>query len=70
MRSWLVSTVRFRMAIGLAVANLTQKFADGVFRNTKSTGAELNRFELAILDPTVNGFWVDTGPLCHFGHSQ
>jgi hypothetical protein len=47
------------MSIVPAVANLAQKFTDGIFRDTESAKAELNHFELAIFDPTVNGFGVD-----------
>jgi hypothetical protein len=47
------------MPIGLVIANLSQKFADGIFWHTKSARPELNCFKLAILDPTVNGFGVD-----------
>jgi hypothetical protein len=58
------------MSIVPAVANLAQKFTDGIFRDTESAKAELNHFELAIFDPTVNGFGVDAGPLRHFGYGQ
>ena len=54
--SRLGTLVRFWMPICSVIANLAQKFDDGILWNTESATAELDRFGLAVLDPSVHGF--------------